>query len=154
MRKFRVLRMGKPGMKRKREVAFRDGTITTESGLPLPIVHYPGFYSAFFDFSEETNSEIYCCSCAKIAIEHYIRFRMQDKYSRNSDPERSFILSKFNFPQRLVRCLIQASEKKDISIINSLKFRDDLCHERNKVTPSYSYCMPMYGDAFEQNYGW
>ncbi|MBW1959533.1 MAG: hypothetical protein JRI63_13595 [Deltaproteobacteria bacterium] len=146
--------MGKPGKKRKREVAFQDGTIATESGLPLPVVHYPGFYGAFFGFSEEPNTEIYFCSCAKLAIEHYIRFRLEDEESRNSDPERNFILSKSKFPQRLVRDFIEACKPKDASIINRLRFRNDLCHECNKLTPLYGYCVPMYGGAFEQNYGW
>lgn len=146
--------MGKHSKKHKKEVAFKNGIIATESGLPLPVVHYPGFYGAFFGFSERHNSEIYFCSCAKLAIEHYIRFRIEGEESRNSDPERCFFLSKSKFPQKIVHDLIKEDGPTDASLINRLKFKNDLCHECNKLTPSYGYCVPMYGGAFDQNYGW
>lgn len=146
--------MGKPGKKRKREVAFQDGTMATEGGLPFSVVHYPGFYGAFFGFSERVDSGIYLCSCARLAIKNYIRFRVEEKGSRNSDPEKNFILSKSKFPQQLVRKHVEASGPDDADIVDGLKFKNDLCHECNKVTPLYGYCVPMYGGAFEQKYGW
>lgn len=105
--------MGKSSKYRGREVAFKDGTIAIESKLPLPVVYYPGFYGVFLGFSKKTNSEIYFCSCTKVAIENYIRFRLEDKSFPNSDPEKSFILPKSKFPQKLVRG--QRGQSPDLS---------------------------------------
>jgi len=146
--------MRKPGKKCKREVAFQDGTVATEPGLPLPSVHYPGFYGAFFGFSESADSEIYLCSCATIAVENYIQFRLDEENRRNSDPEKNFILSKTKFPQKLVRRLMKDGTSPDHGVIDRIRFRGGICHECNTITPLYGYCVPMYGGAFEQKYGW
>jgi hypothetical protein len=80
-------------MKRRKnikEVAFKDYTVTKEN-LPFPIVFYPGFYGAFFGFSESNNSSVLFCSCAEEAIQNYIRFRLCTPIPANSDPTRCFI---------------------------------------------------------------
>lgn len=135
-------------------VAFQDGIITTELDLPLPLVYYPGHYGAFFGFRKENDSDIFFCSCSKLAIENYIRFRIEFDNRLNSDPERNFILSKTKFPQSIVKELMKINEKAGKDVINNLKFKDGICHECNKKTPSKKYCIPMYGGVFEQEYGW
>jgi hypothetical protein len=39
-------------------------------------------------------------------------------------------------------------------VLNSLKFKEKLCHECNSQIPSLRYCHEMYGGTFKQNYGW
>lgn len=135
-------------------IAEQDGVIATEIGLPLPLVYYPGHYGAFFAFSENENSEIIFCSCAKEAITNYIRFRFEYAETINSDPQRNFILSKAEFPQKIVTKLMEQDKNAGREIINKLHFETAICHECNKITPTYGYCIPMYGGVFEQNYGW
>ena len=137
-----------------KEIAFRDGTVSVEQGLPLPIVLSPGFYGAFFGFSNTFDSEILFCSCAKTAIRNYIRFRGLDEIRGQSDPERRFILSKETFPQRFVRQLIDMNTPSENTVMDTMKFKDKIWHECNKLTPQHSYCDAMYGGVFEQNYGW
>jgi hypothetical protein len=137
-----------------KQIAFRDGTKSVEQKLPFPVVFYPGFYGAFFGFSKTSQSEIFFCSCTRTAISNYIRFRNIDGMCQNADPEKNFILSKAIFPQRFVQQLIAMHIQSNNSIFCQINFQDELCHECNKLTPLYSYCHPMYGGVFEQNYGW
>jgi len=153
-------------------VAFLDGTTAIEFNLPLPYVYYPGHYGAFLGFSEDYNSQIYFCSCSRSAISNYISFKIRYGARLNVDPERNFILSKAKFPQSIIKALqlqyedlgeeiihdvkdlIIQYENSEEEIINKLNFKDEICHECNKQTPLFSYCDPMYGGVFEQNYGW
>jgi hypothetical protein len=135
-------------------IAFQDNMVSDEPLLPYPRVYYPGHYGAFLGFSKENSSDIFFCSCSKLAIENYILFRIKFEKRMNIDPERNFILSKAVFPQLIVKRLIEQNEKADKKILDKLKFKDGICHECNKQTPVYSYCHPMYGGIFEQNYGW
>jgi len=158
--------------KHTKEIAFQDGKISYESNLSLPYVHYPGHYGAFLGFSKDSNSKIYLCSCSRIAILNYIKFKIRFGERLNTDPQRNFILSKSDFPQRIVSELLyeyQNNRKEKIydekgltiyykktaeEIINKLNFKDSICHECNRQTPLLSYCNSMYGGVFEQNYGW
>ena len=97
---------------------------------------------------------MFFCSCSKLAITNYIRFRIDYNTRINSDPQRNFILSKAKFPQQIVKKLIEQDEKAGQEVIDKLNFKDEICHECNKQTPTYSYCHQMYGGVFEQNYGW
>jgi len=155
-----------------KEVAFQDGIISFESNLPLPYVYYSGHYGAFLSFSEKESSQIHFCSCSRNAIKNYIKFRIRYGERLNADLERNFILSKAQFPLSIIKALLQNHRdlRKDIidveknlhvtykksaeEIINKLNFKDEICHECNKLTPNYCYCNPMYGGVFEQNYGW
>jgi len=137
-----------------KDVAYQNGIIAIEEDLPMPIVYYPGHYGAFFAFSDNENPEIFFCSCSKIAISNYIHLRSKCTDSINSDPHRNFILSKAHFPKRVVIDLIEQNDNTDQMIVNKLNFKNDICHECNKITPTYSYCSPMYGGVFEQNFGW
>lgn len=135
-------------------VACQDGLVAMEPNLPFPMVYYPGFYGAFLAFGKDEESEMFFCSCSKLAITNYIRFRVDFDNRLNSDPQRNFILSKAKFPQEIVKNLMKQDENAGQEVINKLKFKDEICHECNKQTPTKSYCIPMYGGVFEQNYGW
>ena len=133
-------------------IACNDGMTNIEE-LPLPIVLYPGFYGAYFGFKENNESDIYFCSCSKKSIENFIKFKLKDK-SVNADPERNFLLDSMYFPLDFVKNLIKKQIVEDSSIIKYINFKDNLCHECNKITPSFRYCIPMYGGQFIQHYGW
>nr|NQU91124.1 hypothetical protein [Bacteroidota bacterium] len=137
----------------EKEVAYKDHTIAKEN-LPLPVVHYPGNYGAFFGFAEFKNTPLYLCSCSKIAIENYTKFRLRDGIPLNAYPSRNFILDSMYFPASLVDELMQINAPKNEKIMQHLRFKNKLCHECNKVVPSFRYCVEMYGGVFKQNYGW
>jgi hypothetical protein len=129
-----------------------ENYIIIEPDLPFPIVHYPDTYGAFLGFENE--KDIFLCSCARFAIENYIRFRIEFDNRLNSDPERNFILSKSKFPQSIVKELMNIDVNAGKEIIDKIKFQNGICHECNKKTPVKRYCIPMYGGVFEQKYGW
>ncbi len=131
-----------------KEVAFRDKTIAREN-LPFPIVLYPGHYGTFFAFKKDSDSSIFLCSCAKVAIENCIRLHMTD-----TRRHKKRLLNTMDFPKSLVNILQQQSPPNDLALIDYLLFQSRLCHECNKSIPSYKYCVEMYGGAFKQNLGW
>lgn len=135
-------------------IAFQDNTVSVEPNLPYPNVYYPGHYGAFLAFGRENESEIFFCSCSRYAITNYILFRIKFENRMNSDPQRNFILSKAKFPRQIVKRLIEQDKNAGQEVIDKLDFKDEICHECTKQTPAYSYCHPMYGGVFEQNYGW
>ncbi len=136
-----------------KEVAFRGNTIAKEN-LPFPIVLYPGFYGAFFGFKERADSPIILCSCAKEAIENYLKFRLSGIIQFNSNSVKKFILNPMYFPISLVQNLMKQGAPNNYEVINYLEFENKLCHECNGVVPKYRYCVKMYGGAFKQNFGW
>lgn len=137
----------------KKAISFRSANKKKED-LPFSIVLYPSFYGAFFAFREKRNSEIFFCSCAKEAIENYIRFRLTYPIPTNINPARMYILDSAVFPYELVTHLIQNNISSNEKVINYLQFENKLCHECNKATPNNRYCHEMYGSVFKQNYGW
>lgn len=141
--------------KHTKNIAYQDGIIACENDLLFPIVYYPGHYGAFLGFGQNENSKISFCSCTKKAITNYIRFKVECAGTIiNSDPLLNFILSKSTFPQQIAIELMDHHNDTGQDIIEKLNFENEICHECNKITPAYSYCDPMYGGVFEQNYGW
>jgi len=136
-----------------KEVAYKDYTVAKEN-LPLPFVHYPGFYGAFFGFAETEKSIISFCSCTKVAIENYLTFRLSSPIPTNSSPSRNGPLDSMYFPRSVVDKLIEERISGNENIINYLTFTNKICHECNQIVPSYRYCVEMYGGVFKQNYGW
>jgi hypothetical protein len=138
----------------RKEIAFQDGTFAIEK-LPLPLVLYPGHYGTFIGFREKKDySPIILCSCAKEAIENYLKFRLTMTIPLNRYPSRMFILDSLTFPCDLVETLMEQDAPNNYKVINYLMFENKLCHECNKVVPKYRYCHEMYGGEFSQNYGW
>jgi hypothetical protein len=140
--------------KHPKPIASRDGVIVQETSLPLPVVHYPGFYGAFFGFGDSADGDVFFCSCAKTAIEHYILLRLRGADTQNAISDKQFLISSNKFPDGVVHTLMNSGVPEDKSIIGALKFGNSICHECNRITPSYAYCVPMYGSVFEQHYGW
>ena len=139
-----------------KDIAFKDNTIAEEEKLPFSVVLYPGFYGAFFGFKKNKNdSQIFFCSCAKEAIKNYLKIRLSKQIPENSNPNRMFVLDSMEFPLEIVELLRSKKNiPKNEEIINYLNFKNKICHECNKIIPSYRYCHKMYGGAFKQNYGW
>jgi hypothetical protein len=138
----------------KKEVAFKLNTIAIEENLPLPVILYPGHYGAFIAFKEDLNSpDIFFCSCSYESISNYIEMKKCFEKTINSDITQMYILDSGNFPLQLVEFLMK-SKIPDDKVLQNLQFKNKICHECNLCTPSYKYCVPMYGGAFKQNYGW
>jgi len=127
----------------EKPVAFQGGTVARED-LPYPIVHYPGFYGAFFAFQEDRKGPITLCSCAREAIENHIKLHLSDERPTHPNPTRAFALDSMYVPYKLVRQLIDAGVPSDEGVIEHLQFADRLCHECNRAVPSYRYCVQMY----------
>lgn len=137
----------------KKPVVESDG-IESKENLPYPIVLYPGTYGSIFAFKKKENSPIVICSCARIAIENYIAFRLTEKIEQNSQIERMFILDSMDFPISLVRELLSKKIPSDKKVLSHLKFENKICHECNNIIPKYRHCSESYGSIFKQTYGW
>lgn len=136
----------------QKSIAFQSNTIALEN-LPLNIVLYPGHYGAFFAFKESDESSAYFCSCSYEAIENYIKIRQLSPIPQNAYEHRMYILDSHHFPLSVVEDLMQKNVTES-EVLNSLNFKEKLCHECNSQIPSLRYCHEMYGGTFKQNYGW
>jgi len=136
-----------------KSIAFKDATECIED-LPYPIVLYPGFYGAFFGFKQAPKSDIYVCACSRVAIENYVSFRLSREIPKNSNKERMYILDSMYFPISFVQLLMSKGIPSSIEVLQAIKYKENLCHECNKIVPAYRYCHEMYGGAFKQTYGW
>jgi hypothetical protein len=134
-------------------VAFRDNVVATES-LPLPVVRYPGFYGAFFGFQKDGDSPLLFCSCAEEAIENYVWLKLSESRPRNSVPAREFVVDSGSFPRTFVERCISDRVSQDLAVLSAFQYADKICHECNHATPSFRYCVEMYGGVFKQTYGW
>lgn len=135
----------------EKEVLVEDNTISKEN-LPFPIVYYPGHYGTFIGFGKDYNSNICFCSCAKESIEVYIKYRRLNPLPQYNDLAKSFIISKSDFPLKVVEEQMKYINTDDINI--RISFEEKLCHICNRIEPAYLYCARMYGGKFKQNYGW
>ncbi len=134
-------------------IATGENLIAREK-LPLPIVNYPCFYGSFFGFQKNRNSPIIICACSKEAIENYVIFRKSFPINETADKSRMFILDSQDFPKKLIENLMTNKRLKESKIVDYLLFKEKICHECNKTTPTYFYCHEMYGGSFKRNYGW
>jgi hypothetical protein len=137
---------------KQKQVAFHSNIVSKED-LPFPIVHYPGFYGAFFGFRENMHKNIVLCSCSKEAVENYIKLRLSKPIPQNSNASRMYILDSMYFPIDLVFNLMNSKVSKS-EVISHIDFENEICHECKRVIPEYKYCHEMYGGVFKQNYGW
>ncbi|MGG2091264.1 hypothetical protein AB1283_00675 [Bacillus sp. S13(2024)] len=112
-----------------------DGCIAYEKELPFPYVHYPSRFGVFFGFQEHKNGSLYHCSCQQKGIELY--------------------LMNIDF-QRLNGLPLATRNELAQLFINTLKFKDNLCHICNKVCPKYGYSSgKSYGNTkFYSIYGY
>ena len=124
-----------------------DVDVINYEKLPLPYVYYPSLGGAFFAFSKNINSDIYFCECEKEAIKNYLDIIDKIDSPQYMKPfDKSYPLNCYLFPKQL--------QKEQISSINDLKFKPNLCFRCNKTVPQLNACHAMYGGLFEQKYGW
>ncbi len=116
--------------------------------LPYPIVYYPEIYGAFFAFSKDIGEPIVFCECERAAIENYIKLRKEKPLS-NYIGDKTNPLGTDCFP-----IIVSRMSKGSIDPLSKFSFKEGLCFRCNKVVPSYTYCLPMYGGSFKQHYGW
>ncbi len=121
-----------------------------EERLPLPFVHYPSHYGTFFAFSEKVDSTPNICSCSIPALENYFRLSLNVPKNQNSNKLRMAPLSSWFFPDAISRCSLLPG----FDGINSILFREGICHRCQMTVPSWRYCHQMYGTEFVQTFGW
>lgn len=145
-------------MKKKKEykpVAYKDGTYAIEPNMPYPVILYPSFYGFPFSFKQsEDHEECYLCNCSRNAVEKFIQIINVVE----ENPYNIFVSYRNQFPLNFLNYIEKKYHSVDYGYILS-KYSDELykaglCHYCNKTTPSYAYCVPMYGSKFVQQYGW
>lgn len=136
--------------KKSAKVPVALGAVAREN-LPLPVVHYPQLYGAFFAFTADEASYPFLCACSEPAIKNYLRSKeIISKHIKYGDVERTTPLDEHFFPKIITRLSLQHLEDP----LALLKFKKGLCHRCNLITPSLRYCHEMYGEQFMQQYGW
>lgn len=123
------------------------GNIAIED-LPYPIVYYPNHYGAFFAFAKDIDEPIVFCECERTAIENYIKLRKK-KPLKGYVGDKTNPLGSDNF-----NTIVSRISKETAEPLSKFEFKKGICFRCNKVVPSYSYCLPMYGGSFKQHYGW
>lgn len=123
------------------------GQISIEN-LPYPIVYYPPHYGAFFAFAKDIGEPIVFCECERTAIQNYILLRKK-KPLINYTGDKTNPLGTDFFPTTVSRLSKGVSDPLSI-----FEFKEGICFRCNKLIPSYTYCLPMYGGSFKQHYGW
>lgn len=123
------------------------GQISIES-LPYPIVYYPQHYGAFFAFAKDVGEPIVFCECERTAIQNYILLRKK-KPLTNYIGDKTNPLGTDFFPATVSHMSKGVSDP-----LSKFDFKEGICFRCNKLIPSYTYCLPMYGGSFKQHYGW
>jgi len=117
--------------------------------LPYPYVHYSGHYGVFIGFSEEKNSKIYLCSCARKKVETLFSLRYKF-YDGDIVRANTSAIGICPFPRKINEAIRLNPEHPEEAIFYS----ENLCHMCNQTTPEATYCSSMYGTQFVQQFGW
>ncbi len=134
----------KPKKSSKAPVAL--GAVAREN-LPLPVVHYPQMYGAFFAFSDEKAPSLFLCGCSEPAIRNYLRLKpIISKHIQYGGPERTTPLDERLFPKAITQVSLQHPEDP----LALLEFKNGLCHRCSLIPPSLRYCHEMYDGQFIQ----
>ncbi|WP_199719663.1 hypothetical protein, partial [Halorubrum sp. Atlit-26R] len=110
-------------------------------------------YGTFIGFKQHRDGNLYFCSCAREAIENFLRYeqRNSDTSSYSVSPEK---VVEDDFPEEF-RIHVENAEIDNIrETIGIANFEDRICHKCNDVVPNRRYSHEMYGTVFDQNYGW
>lgn len=131
------------GKKHKVGEILINGGIKHEDDLPLPYVKYPSnHYHFLIQFGLSEDGEFFTCSCFEKSINN---FWTHKKSEHNSIREKSW-----------EECYLdgELGEFYQKFYDKNHKFKENICHECNELTPSVEYCHPMYGGKFKRQYGW
>ncbi len=121
-----------------------DGQIIREA-LPFPIVHYPGEFGVFLAFAPSRRHTPMLCSCARPAVENFLRLRVDLQGAASFVPG-------FDdwFPVALRGRLCAWSGQGDLP----LQYADRICHHCNGVKPDLAYCDETQDSQLIHAYGW
>lgn len=137
----------------ERPVAVDGDAESWNDNLPFPVVKYPPHYGTFIGFKREPDGDLYFCSCAREAIENYVRCEYEGLTGSRQVPTLENVLNG-EFPEE-TKDMVQHTGINDArEIVQVLRFKEGLCHVCNAVVPKQRYCHEMYGTVFRQNYGW
>ncbi len=126
------------------------GEIVQEK-LPLPFVRYRRLYGTFFAFSETEQGKLYLCACAEGPLRNLLRLCTmpgQPRYARGS--LRAAPLPSPYVPDIIAKDSLAHADDP----LRNVELRPKLCHRCNLAVPSLRWCHEMYGERFEQQYGW
>lgn len=126
--------------KGKEEIIFK------EENLPLPYVHAGINY---FAFSENEKSEPYICSCHKESILNAIDLFFEYYQYESADAQRKALLSFLKLPKSISK---KVNCEKD-KILDSIKFKEHICHLCNSITPTTQHSICIYESKLIQQYG-
>lgn len=134
--------------KNKKPIAFQEGTVSFEENLPLPYVHYPGFYGAFIGFSKTQTSQMFFCSCMTKAISNFAEI-----VRIKNEVQHPFTYGTIDFPKPIKEDVLSGKYSiQDIPMV--VKYSDQICHQCLREVPEYMHADPMYAGKFKQTYGW
>lgn len=150
---FRLSLIEEKTMRIEEGIAMSNDVVTVEK-LPLPVVYYPGIYSAYFAFSKDKKSQLFLCSCAYESIENHIKLNLRYKAKYEYSKTSFFALTTSIFPSKLFEGIEIDSLPNSLQVMKLIKFKNKICHECNKKVPKYKFCHEMYGGSFKQKYGW
>ncbi len=120
---------------------------THREDLPYPYVHYPNHYGTFISFSETQDSQMYFCTCARQAIENYL------KLHEIVGPEGK-LRSIWGLQHAFSNKYVNTIESGKARYQNLFQYAEGLCHRCTGKTPDRRWCVEMYGSNFKQYYGW
>ncbi|YBV93561.1 hypothetical protein M1D53_28955 (plasmid) [Bacillus sp. PK9-021] len=107
--------------------------VNYEKDMPFPYVYYPSMLGAFFGFQENEDSPIFHCLCQKKGIEVHLK----NIHFRRFD----------GLPGASQKLLAQ-------TFIDTLQFKENLCHICNKLCPSYGHGKSLGNTKFHSIYGY
>ena len=136
------------------------GVVAREE-LPYPFVYYP-WSGPWIEFRSNENTFGVFCTCFNSGLRKYLEL-YADALSRKNDqywqivkgkPIQIIVSPNCFSPEIIDLILYHNATTNPESIMKLLRFEKGLCHLCNNKIPSYSYCVPMYGGVFSQNFGW
>jgi len=83
-------------------------------------------------------------------MEEDIKKRQENPYITS----KPFILDSLDFSSSFVSEIYNAEFPNNRTLIDNIRFKDNLCHKCNGAVPYYNHCHKMYGVVFVQNFGW
>jgi hypothetical protein len=126
------------------------GGVIQERALQSPWVQYPQHYGTVFRFGSSVAGPFRFCVCARRAVTNIARLNEQYPRHRNADPLRMAILDTLLVPKAAAAETIGWK----VADIDRLEYSDAVCHRCSRIPPTLRWCHEMYGDPWNQAYGW
>lgn len=136
------------------EVCVENDIFSIEN-LPLPVALYPEHYGIYIAFKKSIEDpKIYLCDCCKVGLENYLKIVLNNDGSMKTDSYGyNNLIRDYYFPKEFFDYYFTSTLPLE-ELLHRIQYLPHICHRCNKLTPKYSYCIPMYGSKFIQHFGW